>query len=166
MSSPTGRVVLLSSLAFTSFSCLGGAGLAQTAETLPTVEVVATTNKPAKNQAEAQSTPVQPPSETPEAAAARQLTEKAKTFDKARSNLFTAIGTTSYRISHDDIQSMPQGVNQPVEKVLLQAPGVSRIPRRAACSMSATITPMCNSGSMASCCPMASPALGVFWKPI
>ena len=126
MSSPAGRVILLSSLAFTSFSCLGGAGFAQTAETLPTVEVVATTNKPAKNQAEAQSTPVQPASETPEAAAARQLTEKAKTFDKARSNLFTTIGTTSYKMSHDDIQSMPQGVNQPVEKVLLQAPGVSQ----------------------------------------
>ena len=70
--------------------------------------------------------PVQPASETPEAAAARLLAEKAKTFDAARSNLYTTIGTTSYEISHDDIQSLPQGVNQPVEKVLLEAPGVSQ----------------------------------------
>jgi outer membrane receptor protein involved in Fe transport len=67
-----------------------------------------------------------PASETPEAAAARELAAKAKTFDAARRNIFTTIGTTSYEISHDDIQSLPQGVNQPVEKVLLEAPGVSQ----------------------------------------
>ena len=168
MSSRIGRVVVLSSSALASLYCLGGMGFAQTSVTLPTVEVVATKKKPAKNQAVARPAPapVQPASETPEAVAARQLAEKAKTFDAARSNLYTTIGTTSYEISHDDIQSLPQGVNQPVEKVLLEAPGVSQDLRRAACFMSATITPMCNSGSMASCCPMASPALGVFWKPI
>ena len=128
MSSRIGRVILLSSSALASLYCLGGRGFAQTPETLPTVEVVATKQQPAKGQAEAQAaaTPVQPASETPEAVAARQLAEKAKTFDKARSNLFTTIGTTSFKISHDGIQSMPQGVNQPVEKVLLQAPGVSQ----------------------------------------
>jgi hypothetical protein len=40
--------------------------------------------------------------------------------------LYTTIGTTSYGISRDDIQSLPQGTNQPVEKVLLEAPGVSQ----------------------------------------
>jgi outer membrane receptor protein involved in Fe transport len=130
MSSRIGRVVLLSSSAFASLFCLGGMGFAQSPDTLtlPTVEVVATEKKPAKNEAAQQPAPapVQPASETPEAVAARQLAEKAKTFDAARSNLYTTIGTTSYEISHDDIQSLPQGVNQPVEKVLLEAPGVSQ----------------------------------------
>ena len=128
MSSRIGRVVVLSSSALASLYCLGGMGVAQTSVTLPTVEVVATKKKPAKNQAVAQpaQAPVQPASETPEAVAARLLAEKAKTFDAARSNLYTTIGTTSYEISHDDIQSLPQGVNQPVEKVLLEAPGVSQ----------------------------------------
>ena len=128
MSSRIGRVVLLSSSALATLYCLSGMGFAQTSVTLPTVEVVATKKKPAKNQAVARPAPapVQPASETPEAAAARLLAEKAKTFDAARSSIFTTIGTTSYEISHDDIQSLPQGVNQPVEKVLLEAPGVSQ----------------------------------------
>jgi len=90
---------------------------------LPTVDVVAP-----KNQATAQPglAAAQPESETPEAGAACELTEKAKIFDALRSDLFTTVGTTSYSISHDDIQSLPQGVNQPVEKVLLEAPGVSQ----------------------------------------
>ncbi len=128
MSSRIGRVVVLSSSALASLYCLGGMGFAQISVTLPTVEVVATKKKPAKNQAVARpaQAPVQPASETPEAVAARLLAEKAKTFDAVRSNLYTTIGTTSYEISHDDIQSLPQGVNQPVEKVLLEAPGVSQ----------------------------------------
>jgi outer membrane receptor protein involved in Fe transport len=130
MSSRIGRVLLLSSSALASLYCFGGMGSAQTPDTLtlPTVEVVATEKKPAKNQAAQQPAPAseQPASETPEAVAARQLAEEAKTFDAARSNIFTTIGTTSYEISHDDIQSLPQGVNQPVEKVLLEAPGVSQ----------------------------------------
>ena len=128
MSSRIGRVVLLNVSALALHCCLAGKGFAQTSVTLPTVEVVATKKKPAKNQAGAQPAPapVQPASETPEAAAARELAAKAKTFDALRSSLFTTIGTTSYEISHDDIQSLPQGVNQTVEKVLLEAPGVSQ----------------------------------------
>jgi outer membrane receptor protein involved in Fe transport len=128
MSSRIGRVLVLSSSALASLYCLGRMGSAQTSVTLPTVEVVATKKKPAKNQAVArpEPAPVQPASETPEAVAARQLAAKVKTFDSARSNLYTTIGTTSDGISHDDIQSIPQGTNQPVEKVLLEAPGVSQ----------------------------------------
>ena len=57
---------------------------------------------------------------------AEQLAAKGSSFDQARSNIFTTIGTTSDTISHDTIQDLPQGTNQPVEKVLLQAPGVSQ----------------------------------------
>jgi hypothetical protein len=124
MSSRIRRAFLLSTSALASLYGLGGTGSAQTAVTLPTVEVVASEKKPAV--AQPAPGPAQPASETPEGAASRQLAEKAKTFDALRSNLFTTIGTTSYAISHDDIQSLPQGVNQPVEKVLLEAPGVSQ----------------------------------------
>ena len=110
MSSRIGRALLLSGFALAS---LCGAASAQTPVTLPEIEVVA-------------EAPGQPAAETPEGASARELAEKAKAFDAARSNLYTTIGTTSYAISHDDVQKMPQGTNQPVEKVLLQAPGVSQ----------------------------------------
>ncbi len=125
MSSRIGRVLLLSSSALAS---LGGMGFAQTSVTLPTVHVIGGREKPAHKQAMGRPTraSVQPTSQTPEAIAARQLAAKAKIFDTARSNLYTTIGTTSYKIGHDDIQKMPQGTNQPVEKVLLEAPGVSQ----------------------------------------
>jgi outer membrane receptor protein involved in Fe transport len=121
-------VLLLCSWALAGLYCLGGIGLAQTSVTLPTVHVVAATKTQAQKQTPGRptSTAVQPTSETPEAVAARQLAAKAKIFDAARSHLYAIIGTTSYKISHKDIQSMPQGTNQPVEKVLLQAPGVSQ----------------------------------------
>ena len=102
MSRGAGRVLFMSSSALASLYCLGGTGSAQTSVTLPTVEVVAE-----KNPAVAQPGLAQPASETPEAVAARELAEKAKTFDALRSNLFTTIGTTSYELSHDDIQSLP-----------------------------------------------------------
>lgn len=112
MPKPIRRLLLLSSSALVSFFHSAGPSSAQTAIELPTVDVAAEKNQPA--------------SETPESSGIPELAEKAKLFDALRSNLFTTIGTTSYAISHDDIQSLPQGVNQPVEKVLLQAPGVSQ----------------------------------------
>ena len=62
------------------------------------------------------------PSVTP----AEQLTEKQNGFDAARSNLYTTIGTTSDTLSSDTIQALPQGANAAVERVILQAPGVSQ----------------------------------------
>ena len=55
-----------------------------------------------------------------------QLTAKSNGFDQARSNLYTTAGTTADTISHDTIEALPQGTNTSVEKVLLQAPGVSQ----------------------------------------
>jgi outer membrane receptor protein involved in Fe transport/opacity protein-like surface antigen len=62
----------------------------------------------------------------PPVSPAEVLTQKSNSFDQSRSNLYTTIGTTSDTISHDTIQALPQGANAPVEKVLLQAPGVSQ----------------------------------------
>jgi hypothetical protein len=57
---------------------------------------------------------------------AQQLNSKADVFDQARSNLYTTIGTTSDVISQSTINALPGGDNTPVEKILLQAPGVTQ----------------------------------------
>ena len=62
----------------------------------------------------------------PPVSPAEVLTQRSNSFDQARSNLFTTIGTTSDTKSHETIEALPQGTNAPVERVLLQAPGVSQ----------------------------------------
>jgi hypothetical protein len=64
--------------------------------------------------------PAAPASPTSVAAARNNV------FDQARSNIYTTIGTTFDSKTHDTIESLPQSINQTVEKVLLQAPGVSQ----------------------------------------
>jgi TonB-dependent receptor-like protein len=85
---------------------------------LPQITVTAPKTKPAPAQVARPAAP--PPSP------AEQLNAKSQGFDQARSNLYTVIGTTSDTISHDTIEALPQGTNATVEKVLLQAPGVSQ----------------------------------------
>ena len=92
---------------------------AQSPERLPQLTVTAPHIKP-KPPAVAQRPA--PPSPSP----AAQLNEKSNGFDQSRSNLYTTVGTTSDTISHDTIDALPQGTNAAVEKVLLQAPGVSQ----------------------------------------
>ena len=139
-------ILLLSS----SISLLLGSNaavLAQTADApvpdnaptaLPSIEVVApkqaaaTPRKPKPGTAAGN--PVSPTgaqsrsasSDTPPGSQAAQLAAKNGVFDQARGNIFTTVGTTSNTISHDTIQDLPQGANQSVEQVLLQAPGVSQ----------------------------------------
>jgi outer membrane receptor protein involved in Fe transport len=90
---------------------------------LPQITVTAPITKPAARQVVRRTTP---PPTVPPVSAAERLTEKQNGFDQARSNLYTTAGTTSDTISHDTIEALPQGTNAPVEKVLLQAPGVSQ----------------------------------------
>ena len=66
-------------------------------------------------------TPTVPPISPTEAPATQN-----ESFDQARSNLYTTVGTTSDTINRDTIEALPQGGNAPVEKVILQAPGVSQ----------------------------------------
>ena len=73
----------------------------------------------------APATPAQAPL-SPAAQAVAQLAARNAVFDQARGNIFTTVGTTSNTISHDTIQDLPEGTNQSVERVLLQAPGVSQ----------------------------------------
>ncbi|HWX85542.1 MAG TPA: TonB-dependent receptor [Xanthobacteraceae bacterium] len=93
---------------------------------LPEVTVTAPVNKPKPRVVR------RPTATTPAAAAttpptpAEQLATKSNAFDQSRSNLYTIIGTTSSTQSHATIDALPQGTNTTVEKVLLQAPGVSQ----------------------------------------
>jgi outer membrane receptor protein involved in Fe transport len=90
---------------------------------LPQINVRAPIIKPvAPHVVARRATPPTVPPVTP----AEQLTEKQNSFDVARSNLYTTIGTTSDTLSNDTIQALPQGANAPVERVILQAPGVSQ----------------------------------------
>src|SRR5271154_3766958 len=132
----TSKAVLLSGSALLLFA-LDDAVLAQTE--LPSVEVAApkqaavTPKKPKPHTAArhpvssttAQSTPASADTQ-PAAQAAAALAAKNGVFDQARRRIFTTTGTTSDTISHDTIQDLPQGTNQSVEQVLLQAPGVSQ----------------------------------------
>src|SRR5215469_8684015 len=133
------RVYLMATSAFVSLVRLSDISSAQTpppAEspqvqpgTVPTITVETTRKKPpAKKQvAKPAPRPVQPvqsapPPETPRQAIAREVT----TSDTERSNIYTHEGANSDTIGKEDIQRLPQGENAPVERVLLQLPGVTQ----------------------------------------
>ena len=52
------------------------------------------------------------------------MVRSATTLNAARENILPKIGANSYELSHEDIQALPQGDNAPIDKVLLQTPGV------------------------------------------
>ncbi len=47
-------------------------------------------------------------------------------FDEARRAIVAPNGAGTYQLSHQDIEALPQGANTTLDKVLLQAPGVSQ----------------------------------------
>ncbi len=54
------------------------------------------------------------------------LWQKNQALDEARDkNLLPPIGNTTYNMGQEALQALPQGDNTPIDKVLLQAPGVS-----------------------------------------
>jgi outer membrane receptor protein involved in Fe transport len=53
------------------------------------------------------------------------LSKKMQQMDQAREKLLPKVGASSYTLSRDTIESLPQGDNTPIDKVILQAPGVS-----------------------------------------
>jgi outer membrane receptor protein involved in Fe transport len=116
------RTYLLGSSALLALVAFSGAANAQVK--LPEVQVTSTRAKPKPHPAparQAATAPVVAP-----LTAAEQLTAKSNAFDQSRSNLYTTIGTTSSTQAHTTIDALPQGTNTTVEKVLLQAPGVSQ----------------------------------------
>lgn len=49
----------------------------------------------------------------------------AKRLNDARNGLLPETGSSVYRITSEDIDAMPQGADTPLNRVLLQAPGVA-----------------------------------------
>jgi outer membrane receptor protein involved in Fe transport len=62
----------------------------------------------------------------PPPTAAQVLASQAATLDEARRNIFAPVGTGQYEFSHQAIEALPQGTNSTLDKVLLQAPGVTQ----------------------------------------
>jgi outer membrane receptor protein involved in Fe transport len=127
-----GRRLLMSS---TALVLLAGTGVASAQTTIPQVTVTAPDQqqKPAPRK-RAQRRPAQvpqqaaaTPSPAPVPSAVQQLTTTNQRFDQARdNNLLPKIGTNSFDFSRAVIEALPQGNNAPLDKVLLQAPGVSQ----------------------------------------
>jgi hypothetical protein len=115
-------------MASATFAFVSFTGPAKAQTSLPQVTVTAPgEQKKPEQHRRAQ----QKPAPTPQPAAAQQtpaqqLNNKADVFDQARSNLYTTIGTTSDTINYNTVNSLPGGDNAPLEKILLQAPGVSQ----------------------------------------
>src|SRR5215475_10874849 len=84
-------------------------------KTKPAPKQPAKTAKPAVAPTRA---PTGPPPESP-------IVTETKAFNAARENILPKIGVSNYEIGHQDIEALPQGTNAPLDKVLLQAPGVT-----------------------------------------
>jgi outer membrane cobalamin receptor len=100
-------------------------------ELLPPITVTPPKEKPkAAKQApkqKAKSAPVAaapPPAAAPSAESA--IVSDTKAFNAARENILPKLGVTTYDITHQDIDALPQGSNASIDKVLLQAPGVTQ----------------------------------------
>ena len=116
------RAYLLGSCALLALIGFSDAAIAQVA--LPEVQVTGTRAKPKPRPATV-ARPAAPATVAP-LTPAEQAAVKNNAFDQSRSNLYTTIGTTSSTQTHATIDALPQGTNTTVEKVLLQAPGVSQ----------------------------------------
>ena len=64
--------------------------------------------------------------DTPPQTEAQVLAGKIDRLDQARDAIVPPVGATSYRINRRDIEAMPQGSNTPLDKALLQLPGVTQ----------------------------------------
>jgi len=92
------------------------------ANILPETRVIAPVRRarPAARPQPVVATQSSPPS------AAQVVNQQNEAFDAARKSLLAPIGTTPYEMTQEAIQARPQGANASLDKVLLQAPGVTQ----------------------------------------
>jgi len=64
----------------------------------------------------------QPPAPTQ----AQVTTQQNEKLDAARSTILAPVGANSYEVTHQAIEALPQGNNTPLDKALLQLPGVTQ----------------------------------------
>ena len=78
---------------------------------------------PARAAAPAPAVPAQP---VPAAPPVNPVAATADTLNQGLNTIYAPIGAITTTISHNTIQALPGGDNQTVEKILLQAPGVTQ----------------------------------------
>src|SRR5262249_19281488 len=95
---------------------------------LPSVEVVAPrqTRTPRKPKVRVANSRRREAPEAPEQTPTEILSGKNDKFDEARQNIVAPTGATATRINRQNIEALPQGANTPLDKVLLQLPGVTQ----------------------------------------
>jgi outer membrane receptor protein involved in Fe transport len=145
---PLSRIALLSaSCAALGLLTIAPAARAETQSSpaisqLPPVEITAPTPKPKRSPAKrpasaraiasrgtgragegAQEAPVAGAGAPTPAQAA--LDRKMQGFDQSRDHVLTKLGASTYTIDRAAIETMPQGDNTPVDKLVLQLPGVN-----------------------------------------
>ena len=115
---------------------------ANDATALPPIEVTAPTENPkrspAKRSASARTVSNRGANRTSQTAqeapaagtgaptpAQAALDRKMQGFDQSRDHVLTKLGASSYTIDRTAIETMPQGDNTPVDKLVLQLPGVN-----------------------------------------
>jgi outer membrane receptor protein involved in Fe transport len=136
MSFSVKRTFLLSSSASLLLCGLGDPAMAQTAapsdsgtRTLPGIEVIAPHRVQAPRRPKTRVTTAahrETPAAPPPPSEAEAVAGKNEKFDEARSNIVAPVGTSPYKINHQAIEALPQGTNTTLDKVLLQAPGVTQ----------------------------------------
>jgi outer membrane receptor protein involved in Fe transport len=92
-------------------------------EALPEIDVAAPPPRRAPPPPRPAPAPIAAAPEPPNAA--RELDRKVEALDRAREELLPKTGASSFTISRAAIETLPQGDNTPIDKVILQAPGVS-----------------------------------------
>jgi outer membrane receptor protein involved in Fe transport len=130
------RSTLLLSCSASLLLGLGGTATSQTAtpaesgaNALPRIEVVAPSRTLPPRRPR---TPVttrrrrkSPAAPTPQTEA-QVVAGKNEKFDEARRSIVAPIGAGTYELNQQAIEALPQGTNTPIDKVLLQTPGVSQ----------------------------------------
>src|SRR5262249_2085703 len=125
MRPPIGRILFV---AFAALATQAASQCARGQVTLPEVTVTPPKETPkakaaTKPKAKAAAPTVAAPSRSPPAE--NPIVSYTKGFNAARDNLLPKVGVNNYEIGRQDIEALPQGSNAPLDKVLLQAPGVT-----------------------------------------
>jgi len=68
----------------------------------------------------------QQPAPSPAQVQAQAVVRQNQAFDAARQTLMQPTGANSYQMTSESLEAKPQGANAPLDKVLLQAPGVTQ----------------------------------------
>jgi outer membrane receptor protein involved in Fe transport len=133
------RALLLGGSAVVGLGCLSSAALSQSEATakgptaLPGIEVdapqrVQPARRPRARVASSAPRRAKPaaPSQVTAQTAAQAVAAKNESLDAARQNIVAPTGATTSRLGREQIQALPQGTDAPLDKVLLQFPGVSQ----------------------------------------